>query len=120
MSRRDAEAQVLGSAGRPLTDDDLKAAAARAIVVRMLANLLGAAQEKDDKEAMLRRLEAIIAVRPEAAQERGMRAILRHQTGRRAAALADLDWFLEHQPPGIDLDRIREMRAYFEASASDR
>jgi regulator of sirC expression with transglutaminase-like and TPR domain len=114
MSRREAETLALASAGRPLTEDDLKAADERAIVVRMLGNLLGVAQEKDDKEAMLRYLEAIVAVRPDAAQERGLRAILRQQTGRRAAALADLDWFLEHQPPGIDLDRIREMREYFE------
>jgi regulator of sirC expression with transglutaminase-like and TPR domain/S1-C subfamily serine protease len=115
MPREKAEAQALASAGRPLTEDDLKAADERAIIVRMLGNLLGVAQEKDDKEAMLRYLEAIVAVRPDAAQERGLRAILRQQTGRRAAALADLDWFLENQPEGIDLDRIRQMREFFES-----
>jgi regulator of sirC expression with transglutaminase-like and TPR domain len=116
MSRRQAEALVLASAGRPLTEEDLKTADDRSIVVRMLGNLLGVAQEKDDKEAMLRYLEAIVAVRPDAAQERGLRAILRQQSGRHQGALADLDWFLEHQPPGIDLERIREMRAFFETN----
>jgi regulator of sirC expression with transglutaminase-like and TPR domain len=116
MSPRQAEAQVLASTGRPLTDEDLKPADERSIIVRMLGNLLGVAQEKDDKEAMLRYLEAIVAVRPDAAQERGLRAVLRQQTGRHKAALADLDWFLEHQPPGIDLERIREMRDYFETN----
>jgi serine protease Do len=116
MSRREAEMRVLAYAGRQATEDDLAAADERAIVVRMLANLLGVAQERDDKEAMLRYLEAIVAVRPDAVQERGLRAIIRQQTGRRDAALADLDWFLEHRPEGLDLDRIREMRNVFERS----
>ncbi len=116
MTRRQAEAQVRASAGRPLTEDDLQAADERAIVVRMLSNLLGVAREQDNQEAMLRYLEALVAVRPDATQERGLRAVLRHQTGRRDAALADLDWLLEHQPPGLDLDRIREMREFFESA----
>jgi regulator of sirC expression with transglutaminase-like and TPR domain len=79
----------------------------------MLSNLLGVAEREDDQEGMLRYLEAIVAVEPEAVRERGMRAVLRSQTGRRAAAVADLDWFLEHQPDGIDLDKLREMREFF-------
>lgn len=114
LTRREAELRVVAHAGRPATEDDLKASDDRAIITRMLANLLGVAQERDDKEAMLRYLEAIVAVRPDAVQERGLRAIVRHQTGRRRAALDDLDWFLEHQPEGLDLERIREMRALFE------
>jgi regulator of sirC expression with transglutaminase-like and TPR domain/S1-C subfamily serine protease len=114
MTRRDAEAQVLAYAGRPLLEDDLRAADERAIVIRMLTNLLGVMQEKEDHEAMLRYLEAIVALRPDSVQERGLRAVVRHQTGRRDAALADLNWILEQQPQGIDLERIRQMRDYFQ------
>ena len=42
-----------------------------------------------------------------------MRAILYFETGRHAAAIADLDWFLDEQPPEIDINQIRRMRDYF-------
>ena len=113
LSREDADQIVRAFAGRPLTDDDLQAPTKPQIVLRMLRNLMGIAEGDMDKEAMLRYVEATIAVDPEVVQERGMRALLRMDTGRRDAAIADLDWFLENKPTGIDLDQIRAMRAAF-------
>ena len=81
----------------------------------MLHNLYGLAERDREQAAMLRYVEAMLAVNPELVAERGLRSVLRFQTGRHKAALADLDWFLENKPEGIDLDRIREMRARFEA-----
>ena len=71
-------------------------------------------QRADDKEAMLRYINALLVLVPTGAQERGIRAVLRFETGRRDEALADLDWFLENKPEGIELERIREMRKFFE------
>lgn len=113
MSRKDAARKVLEMTGRPLTDDHLTASTKGQIVERMLRNLLGIAQEAGNKEAMLRYVECLVAVNDEDIQSRGMRAILRSETGRRSAAVADLDWFLQTEPAGIDLDQIRKMRDYF-------
>ena len=62
---------------------------------------------------MLRYAQLQMAVNPENVQARGMRAILYFETGRHAAAIADLDWFLDEQPPEIDIEQIRRMRDYF-------
>jgi regulator of sirC expression with transglutaminase-like and TPR domain len=110
LSREEAEQKVRASAGRPLQEKDLAAVTKKAIVTRMLNNLLGVAQRSRDAEVMLRYLDTILAIAPEAAEERGARAVLRYQTGRRQESLADVDWLLEHQPDGLDLDRLREFR----------
>ena len=65
-------------------------------------------------EQVLRYLDALIAVDKNLLQERAMRSLIRKRTGRNRAALADLDWFLENEPEGIDLDRVRQMRAQFD------
>ena len=86
----------------------------REILQRVLRNLLNNAQRSDDKEAMLRYIETLLVLVPSGVQERGMRAVIRFETGRRDEALADLDWFLENKPEGIDLEKISEMRKVFE------
>jgi regulator of sirC expression with transglutaminase-like and TPR domain len=120
LSRADADAMVRRLADRPLREDDLKAAEPRQILLRMLQNLLGVAQSRADREALLRYLEAILALDPTLARERGMRAMVRFETGRRAAALADLDWFFEHKPEGIDLDQIRSLAEYMRTKSPPR
>lgn len=113
LSRKDAEKLIVESTGEPAQEAYFDEVTTRQIVLRMLQNLLGVAQRKTDREAMLRYVEASIAIEPELVRERGLRAILRFETGRRAAAIADLDWFLEHEPEGIDLEQIRAMQQFF-------
>ncbi len=112
LSLEDAS-RLAGAAGRPLPDDLLAAVDQRAILTRMLNNLMGLAQRQDDKERMLRYLEMMMVVAPDSIQTRGMRSIIRYETGRKSAAIADLDWFLEHKPAELDLERIRQMRDLF-------
>ena len=107
-------------AGRALRDAALRPSPPKLIVLRMLANLRGLAERSQDNEATLRYLEAMVAIEPEAFAERGARSIIRYNTGRRDAAVADLDWFLEHRPNGLDLDRIREMRDLFSRQPAQR
>ncbi len=116
LTLEDARRMIRENLGLPMADDEfLRANTSREIAQRMLRNLLGVAEREQNPDAMRSYLEALVAIAPEDVQFRGMRAITRFQTGRRAAALADLDWFLTHEPPGVDLDRIREMRTMFES-----
>jgi hypothetical protein len=59
---------------------------------------------------MLRYLDAIVAVAPDAAEERWTRAVLRFQAGNPDGAKEDADWLLEKAPRGFDLDRVKELR----------
>jgi len=114
LSRTDAEKKVVEFTGGPATEAQFRGTSARQILLRMLQNLLGVAQGKPDRDAMLRYVEAMLAIDETLVRERGLRAIVRFETGRRAAAIADLDWFLQEEPDGIDLDQIRAMRAFFQ------
>jgi regulator of sirC expression with transglutaminase-like and TPR domain len=110
LSRDDAAALVLLHANRELIEADLEASPKRDILVRMIRNLGGLAEAKTDGEALLRYLEALVAVEPDSAEFRQQRAALRAFGNRYAAAIADLDWLLEREPAGIDLQRIDGMR----------
>jgi serine protease Do len=113
LSRSDAEKKVLEFSGAPATEVHFQETTSRQILLRMLQNLLGVAQNKSDREGMLRYIEAALAIDPTLVRERGLRAIVRFESGRKAAAIADLDWFVEHEPEGIDLAQIRAMREFF-------
>ena len=112
MSREDAVAKARES-DVALRDEHLHPVTQRQIVQRMLRNLLTLAQEAKDRDAMLGYLEMLVALDPDGVQERGLRAVVKFETGRRDAAVADLDWFFDRRPEGLDLDRIREMQDYF-------
>jgi serine protease Do len=108
LSREAAAEKVLGIAGQPLDEEYLAPVTRRAIVYRMLRNLLGTVNESD-QEALLKYLDAILVVSPEAGPERWFRAIVRFRTDRRAAALADCQWLQEHQPAGVDLEQVQQL-----------
>ena len=114
MSREEAARKVRGTAERTLEEGDLAPVNKRAILVRMLHNLMGLAQNSRDPEAMLGYLDTLLTIAPDAAQERGNRAVLRYQAGRRQEALDDVDWLLEHKPDGLDVKRLREFRRLIE------
>ncbi|HUG68758.1 MAG TPA: transglutaminase family protein [Pirellulaceae bacterium] len=111
LSRDDAAALVRLHANRGLTEADLEATPKREILVRMIRNLGGLAEAKSDGETLLRYLEVLVAIEPDAAAYRQQRAGLRAFSNRYAAAIVDLDWLLEREPAGIDLERIHAMRA---------
>jgi regulator of sirC expression with transglutaminase-like and TPR domain len=113
LSREDAATRVRAVADEELNDDHLRPFSKPQIVRRMLRNLLGVAQDAKDREAMLRSLEALVAIQPDDTADRGLLAVARFETGRREAAITGLDWFLEQQPPGIDLDVIRTLQDRF-------
>jgi regulator of sirC expression with transglutaminase-like and TPR domain len=110
LSRADAERKVRGFGGQPLKEEHLAAVSKRAILVRMLRNLLGIAQEEEDARSMSRYIEVILMLAPEAIDERLKRAALRYQAGQRQQALEDIDWLIEHRSEGLDIERVLELR----------
>ena len=67
-------------------------------------------QGEDDRDGVLRYVDAIVAIEPKAHDQRWVRAVLRYQTGQREAAIADCDFLLEHNPPGLDMSKVRELK----------
>ncbi|MEM7601503.1 MAG: tetratricopeptide repeat protein, partial [Verrucomicrobiota bacterium] len=90
-------------------------ASARQIAVRMLRNLVDIEINREQTPAGASDyLELLLAIEPEAAQERFQRALLRMQDDNMNGAKEDLDWLLEHQPPGIDYGRLEVFRGSLE------
>lgn len=113
LSRDDAKKKV-EDAGVPLIDDYLKPASKRAILVRMLHNLLNLTRDDRDLDGALRYLDAIVAVDPEAGRDRWMRAVLNYQGGSRDAARTDVDWLLQHPTEGVKPDDVRGLQRLLE------
>ncbi|MGH7193694.1 MAG: tetratricopeptide repeat protein, partial [Candidatus Saccharimonadales bacterium] len=110
LSREQMEARVLAATGQPLDETQLAAVSKRALLVRMLRNLHAIAARDQDMPGVLRYLDAILTLTPDSAEDRMYRAFFRYQTGRGASALEDLDWLIANEPPGIELDRVRQLR----------
>jgi cytochrome c-type biogenesis protein CcmH/NrfG len=55
----------------------------------------------------------MLALDPALVRDRGLRAVCRWETGRTAAAVADLQHILDAKPEGIDLGELRNMQEFF-------
>lgn len=110
LSREQVEARVLAATGQPADDEQLAPVGKRALLVRMLRNLHAIAARGQDMPGVLRYLDAILVITPDSPEDRMYRAFFRYQSGQGPAALEDLDWLLAHEPPGIDLDRVRALK----------
>ncbi len=117
VSREEANRRVKAATERELTDDDLRATSKRAIIARMLHNLLGVAGPEPDK--LLRYLNAILAVEPESPQHRWLRAIVRYRLEDRAGATEDVDWLVANKPAGIDLVRVLALQRSLRQAAEE-
>ena len=110
IDRKEAARRVEAITGAPLREEHLAAVGKRAVVVRMLHNLLNVARGEHDAAGMLRYLDAVVVVDPDAGPERGLRAGLRYQAGDRSGALHDVDWLLDHRPEGLDVEQLQALR----------
>jgi regulator of sirC expression with transglutaminase-like and TPR domain len=113
---RDDLAAERDNAGAELTDADLAIVGPRAILARMLNNLLGIAVREGKQADVLRYLDAILVIEPDSARDRVMRMITSARLGRRTTALADARWLLDHEPAGIDLDQVSSLIARLEST----
>lgn len=110
-SREEASRDTLDLTGTEPEDDGFAAAEPRDIAVRMLRNLVDLEiNRRQTPEQAERYLELLLAIEPDAAYERFQRAILRVQAEKIDGAKEDLDWLLEHRPPGLDYSRLEQFR----------
>ncbi|MED5453828.1 MAG: tetratricopeptide repeat protein, partial [Verrucomicrobiota bacterium] len=79
------------------------------IVLRMLRNLIGVAQNIDAPIDLLRYVEPMVALQPDSAFDRWARAVLLIQSRNFDAAKVDLEWLLQNKPQGMDLKRVLEV-----------
>lgn len=123
LSREQAEKKVLEMTGEPAIEAHFAAVTPRQILMRMLQNLLGVAQRNSggpDREAIGRYTSAMLVLDPSLVRERGLRAVVRWETGRQSAAVADLQVVLDAKPEGIDLDELRRMQEFFRTNNPPR
>lgn len=113
LTRNQANVMVYKITRRSPSDADFATSSNREMLIRMLRNLSSIAESKKKADALLRYLEALVTLEPNAPQWRGTRAVWRHKMGRTRAALDDLDWILEKEPEGLNLEEIRRMRNAF-------
>ena len=86
ITRKDADAKVKAITGAKATDGDFEPVTKKALIVRMLHNLLNVAESEKDGASMLRYLDGILAVDQDSHADRWMRAYFRFQSGQRAEA----------------------------------
>jgi regulator of sirC expression with transglutaminase-like and TPR domain len=96
----DEAKQRIDARGLLFRDDHVAPATKKAIIVRMLYNLLNVAQKDSDTDAGLRYLNGILLLDPEANEERFTRSALRYNKGLKKDALDDINFILEHTPEG--------------------
>jgi serine protease Do len=110
LTTEDAETLVLATTGRELNEADLDPAGKRSILTRMLRNLIGIDLDSEDPTQAIPELDLLLAIDPEDASSHLSRALLLYQSNAGQRAIADIEWLLEKQPPGIHLDRLHELR----------
>lgn len=120
LGREQLEALAMAATGQPLDDAMLAPVNKRDVLLRMLRNLYSIAARAQDVPGLLGYLDAILTLAPDSPDDRMYRAYFRDRSGQGAAALEDLDWLIAHEPPGIDLDRVRDLREAITARRRDR
>lgn len=116
LSREEAEKKIFSLTGEATDASLFEAASERQILKRVLGNLIAGAQQPKtgvDREALIRYESAMLAIDPTLVRDRGLRAVCRWETGRRAAAVADLQVLIDAKPAGVDVEELRKMQRMF-------
>ena len=117
--------------GKRLTDDDLnrhlrerglrmtpaflEPQSTKQIIERMIRNLLGLAEGDRNDRRVLRYLELLVGISPDNPEFRAKRMEMRARTDHPEAAMEDAEWFIEHQPEGIDIYQLQQFKARLES-----
>ena len=113
LSEQDIQ-RILAEAGFPDESRFREARTPRQILERMLMNLLSLAESQRRDADVLSCLETLTMIEPANVEYRAKRLEMRARTGRLSMAIDDASWFISEQPPGVDVERVRELRQSLE------
>lgn len=119
LSEADAIRTALEITGRTPQAEQLEPVTKRAIVVRMLENLVGRSAEDRHRLRLGGYLDAILALAPDNLERRMMRMMVRYREGALDESLADIDYLLDHHREQLDEERILELRDRLERERRD-
>jgi len=110
MTADEAKKKASGFTDKEVGDEVLKPVTKKAIIARMLHNLLGVAQREQDVDAGLRYLDGILTLTPDAGQDRMMRAGIYLSKGMKTEALADVQYLIDHPVDGVDERQLLRLK----------
>jgi regulator of sirC expression with transglutaminase-like and TPR domain len=90
------------------------------IMERMTRNLLNLAEDEKNDDDVLRYLETLVMLEPLNPEHRAKRLEMRARTGRLEMAIRDASWFITNPTPGVDVERVRELRNSLELQLDRR
>jgi len=93
----------------PIFPEHFRAAAKKEMIIRMLRNLIGLSSPADAPAQALRYLELAVSIGSDEPADHWRRAVLRYQTGNTDGAKEDLQWLIDKQPPGVNMERVEEL-----------
>jgi regulator of sirC expression with transglutaminase-like and TPR domain len=102
-----------------LTEEDFKPARKRDIITRILRNLINVSERDRDSVSRLRYLDATIAIEPTDTYLRAMRAMIHYGEGRFQQALSDIEFLIENNPDGPEMEPLREIRDRLRSQAKE-
>ncbi len=110
MTADEAKDKATTFTGRPTDDSALRSVTKKAIVIRMLHNLLGVARREQDVAGGLRYLDGLLILDPEDGQSRLMRAGIYLSKSLKKEALADVDYLIAHPADGVDNRQLQRIK----------
>jgi serine protease Do len=114
MTADEAMKKAGGFTDRKVSDDFLKPVSKKAIVVRMLHNLLRVAQGEQDVDGGLRYLDGILTLDPTSGQERMMRAGIYLSKAMKVEALADVQYLIDHPMDDVNERQLLRLKRALE------
>lgn len=105
--------------GMTFRDDQIQPIAKKAIITRMLHNLLRVARGEGDFDAGLRYLDGILMLEPDSHEERFMRSVVRFNKGFKKEARTDIEYLLEHVTDGVERKRLLELKKMLDRDQGD-
>lgn len=106
-----AEADLVATryAQGSVRSQQLEPARKRDIIIRMARNLQGISRGDESVADQLRYLDLVIGLQPNSPVDRLDRARLRAQNSDVDGAKEDIQWLLDHSPPGLDPEKLEEI-----------
>jgi regulator of sirC expression with transglutaminase-like and TPR domain len=114
MTRKEVAKMIEETSGEAPRKESFAPVTKRATLARVLSNLANSAQKENDVRGFLRYQDAIVLLVPGGVEERLTRAAARYRLGDKSGAIADIDFLLTSDLPGVDRAKLEKLRGVIE------